>query len=63
MERLTLAALVAANLLAGNLSPTLREQLTAMLDRVAQNFPDNPAALVAETIYFVITSPEYAYQR
>lgn len=55
--------LVATKLLAGNISDTLRTQLAAMLDRVAMVFPGNTAALAAEAIFLIITSPEFAYQR
>jgi len=50
-------------LLAGNISASLRAELVNMVDRVRVAFPENDAALAAEAIYFVITSPEFAYQR
>ena len=51
---------VAGKLLAGEISATLRQEISGMLARI----PAGEAALrVAETIYFVSTSPEFAYQR
>ena len=55
--------LVANKLLAGNISAPLRAELVNMVDRVRMAIPDNDAALAAEAIYFVISSPEFAYQR
>jgi len=34
-----------------------------MLERVRIAAPGNAAALVAEAIYLVVSSPEFAYQR
>jgi uncharacterized protein (DUF1800 family) len=52
--------MVAGKLLAGQISDTLRQEIAGMLARV----PETDAAIrAAETIYFVVTSPEYAYQR
>jgi uncharacterized protein (DUF1800 family) len=52
--------LVADKLLAGQISDTLRQEIAGMLARI----PETDAALrAAETLYFVVTSPEYAYQR
>ena len=52
--------MVAGKLLAGEISATLRQEIEGMLARV----PETDAAIrAAETIYFVVTSPEYAYQR
>ncbi len=52
--------MVAGKLLAGEISATLRQEIAGMLARI----PATEAALrVAETIYFVSTSPEFAYQR
>ncbi|MGI9235012.1 MAG: DUF1800 domain-containing protein [Woeseiaceae bacterium] len=52
--------MVADKLLAGQISDPLRQEITGMLARI----PETDAALrAAETIYFVVTSPEYAYQR
>ncbi len=52
--------LVAGKLLGGELSDTLRTQISGMLTLI----PETDAAVrAAETIYFVVTSPEYAYQR
>lgn len=51
---------VADKLLAGSISDTLRGEIAGMLARI----PETDAAIrAAETIYFVTTSPEYAYQR
>ena len=52
--------MVAGKLLGGQISDTLRNEIAGMLALV----PENESALrAAETIYFVTTSPEYAYQR
>lgn len=52
--------MVAGKLLGGRISDTLRNEIAAMLALI----PDTETALrAAETIYFVTTSPEYAYQR
>ena len=52
--------MVAGKLLAGQISDTLRQEIAGMLARV----PDTETAIrAAEAIYFVVTSPEYAYQR
>jgi len=52
--------MVADKLLGGDISDTLRTEIAGMLERI----PETDAALrAAETIYFVTTSPEYAYQR
>lgn len=58
-----LVELVTDKLLAGEISATLRAELTNMLDRVRSAAPGNAAALAAEAIYLVISSPEFAYQR
>ena len=51
---------VAGKLLAGEISDTLRNEIAGMLAIV----PETDAAVrVAETIYLITTSPEYAYQR
>ena len=51
---------VAEKLLGGRISDTLRQEIAGMLARV----PETDAAIrAAETIYFVVTSPEFAYQR
>ena len=51
---------VAGRLLGGDISDTLRNEIAGMLALV----PDTDTAVrVAETIYFIVTSPEYAYQR
>ena len=52
--------MVAGKLLGGEISDTLRQEIAGMLARV----PETDAAIrAAEAIYFVVTSPEYAYQR
>ncbi len=51
---------VADKLLAGRISDTLRNEIAGMLALI----PETETALrAAETIYFIVTSPEYAYQR
>jgi len=55
--------MVADKLLAGDISATLRAELVNMIGRVRLAFPGNNAALAAEAIYFIISSPEFAYQR
>ena len=52
--------MVANKLLAGDISDTLRQEIRGMLERIPET---DPAVRAAETIYFVVTSPEYAYQR
>ena len=52
--------MVAGKLLGGEISSTLRTEITGMLDRIPET---DTAIRAAETIYFVVTSPEYAYQR
>ncbi len=47
-------------LLAGTMSAGLRTEIAGMLERVS---PDDAALRAAETIYLVVTSPEFAYQR
>ena len=50
---------VAGKLLGGDISDVLRSEIAGMLAVI----PDSDAAVrVAETIYFIATSPEYAYQ-
>ena len=58
-----LVDMVANKLLAGDISPTLRAEMVNMIDRVRVFVPDNDVAVVAEAIYFVTTSPEFAYQK
>lgn len=52
--------MVAGKLLGGEISDTLRAEIRGMLERVPET---DTAIRAAETIYFVVTSPEYAYQR
>lgn len=51
---------VAGKLLAGEISDTLRNEIAGMLAIIPAT---EPALRVAETIYLITTSPEYAYQR
>lgn len=51
---------VAGKLLGGDISTTLRNEIAGMLALI----PETEAAVrAAETIYLIVTSPEYAYQR
>jgi uncharacterized protein (DUF1800 family) len=52
--------MVANKLLAGEISDTLRQEIAGMLARIPAT---DSAIRAAETIYFIVTSPEYAYQR
>jgi len=52
--------MVADKLLAGQMSAALRTEINGMLDRIPA---DQTLLRAAETIYFVVTSPEFAYQR
>ncbi len=52
--------LVSGKLLGGNISDALRAEIVGMLLLIPQ---DEAVIRAAETIYFVVTSPEYAYQR
>jgi uncharacterized protein (DUF1800 family) len=58
-----LVSLVAEKLLGGQISDTLRAEAIQMVDRVRIILPGNDSALAAEAIYFIVTSPEFAYQR
>lgn len=58
-----LVDLVAGKLLAGNISDPLRAETAQIIDRLRPAFPGNDAAVAAEAIYFIVTSPEFAYQR
>lgn len=51
--------MVAGKLLAGQISDTLRTEIAGMLALIP---PEDSAIRAAETIYFVVTSPEFAYQ-
>ena len=51
---------VAGKLLGGEISDTLRNEIAGMLAIIPAT---DPALRAAETIYFITTSPEYAYQR
>ena len=52
--------MVAGKLLGGDISDTLRTEIRGMLERVPET---DTAIRAAEAIYFVVTSPEFAYQR
>ncbi|MCH7854657.1 MAG: DUF1800 family protein, partial [Proteobacteria bacterium] len=52
---------VVEKLMAGRISQVLRDEIGGMLALIAG--PDDDALRVAETIYLVVTSPEYAFQR
>lgn len=52
--------MVAGKLLGGEISDTLRTEIAGMLARIPET---DTAIRAAEAIYFVTTSPEYAYQR
>ncbi|NOX68482.1 MAG: DUF1800 domain-containing protein [Gammaproteobacteria bacterium] len=52
---------VVDKLMAGQISQVLRDEISGMLALIAD--PDDDALRVAETIYLVVTSPEYAFQR
>ncbi len=52
--------MVAGKLLAGQISDTLRNEIAGMLALIPET---DTAIRAAETIYFITTSPEYAYQR
>lgn len=52
--------MVAGKLLGGEISDTLRTEIAGMLARVPET---DTAIRAAEAIYFVTSSPEYAYQR
>ena len=52
--------MVAGKLLGGQISDTLRNEIAGMLALLPET---EPMLRAAETIYFVATSPEYAYQR
>lgn len=51
---------VAEKLLAGSMSPTLRDELAGMLELIP---PEETVLRAAEAVYFVASSPEYALQR
>jgi uncharacterized protein (DUF1800 family) len=52
---------IAQKLLGGQLSPTLGTEIRGMVSRY--NSTSQATQRVAETIYLIVTSPEYAYQR
>ena len=60
-DNTALIDLVADKLLVGEISDPLRTEISGMLDLIPG--PDNALLRVAETIYFVAASPEFAYQR
>jgi len=51
---------VAGKLLGGNISVTLRNEIAGMLALIPET---DTAVRAAEVIYFIVTSPEFAYQR
>ncbi len=51
---------VAGKLLGGEISDTLRNEIVGMLALISETDAEIRAA---EAIYFIVTSPEYAYQR
>jgi uncharacterized protein (DUF1800 family) len=51
--------MVAGKLLGGQISDTLRLEIAGMLAIIP---PEDTAVRAAETIYFIVTSPEFAYQ-
>lgn len=51
---------VAEKLLAGSMSATLRQETSGMINRIPVS---DPKSRVAEAIYFIVSSPEFAYQR
>lgn len=51
---------VAGKLLGGEISTTLRSEIAGMLALIPET---DTTIRVGETIYFIVTSPEYAYQR
>jgi hypothetical protein len=55
-----LVAMVAGKLLGGQISTTLETEIKGMINRI----PASQAAIrVGEAIYFIASSPEFAYQR
>ena len=50
---------VAGKLLGGEISATLRNEIAGMLALVPET---DTVVRAAETIYLIVTSPEYAYQ-
>ena len=55
-----LIGMVADKLLAGEISVTLRDEIAGMLARIPA---DQGVLRAGEVIYFIVTSPEYSYQR
>jgi hypothetical protein len=51
---------VVGKLLAGTVSDVLRAEMAGMIDRIDVA---DAANRTAEAIYFVVSSPEFAYQR
>ena len=56
----TLVDMVVGKLLGGTVSAVLRTEMTGMIDRIDVA---DAANRTAEAIYFVVSSPEFAYQR
>lgn len=59
-DTVALVDMVIDKLLAGTVSDVLRTEMIGMIDRLD---PADGANRSAEAIYFVVTSPEFAYQR
>jgi len=55
-----LVALVAGKLLAGQISATLETEVKGMINRIP---PSQAAIRAGDAIYFIASSPEFAYQR
>ena len=55
-----LVDMVDSKLLGGEMSDTLRQQITAMVEALPA---DQPLLKAADAIYLTVTSPEFAYQR
>lgn len=55
-----LVDMVAGKLLAGQMSPVLSDEVRGLVDRIPVAAP---AVRVGEAIYFIVSSPEFAYQR
>ena len=50
---------VVGKLLGGEITPTLRNEIAGMLALIPET---DTAIRTAEVIYFIVTSPEFAYQ-
>jgi hypothetical protein len=54
---------VADRLLAGQISDTLRNEARAQVDRIPTTVPEAAGVRVAEAVYLISSSPEFARQR